>query len=84
MSTSHSEGTGDVVTFILRHALLGVGFGCLFAAVTLWLDVGGLWTLLWRSPDWIVALCLLFGGFAVTFGSAVAGTAIMLLPDDST
>lgn len=72
-----------MVQFIVRHAVMGVGFGFLFAAVTLWLDVAGLRTLLWRSPDWIVALCLLFGGFAVTFGSAVAGTAIMLLPDES-
>ena len=44
------------------------------------MDVGGLGTMLARAENPLPALFLLFGSFAVTFGSAVCGTAIMALP----
>jgi hypothetical protein len=38
-------------------------------------------SVLFRSQLLVPGLALLFGGFAVTFGSVVCATAIMLLPD---
>ncbi len=71
----------DVIAYVTRHAAAGVGFGTLFATALLWLDVAGLRSLLMRPDDWGVALALLYAGFGVTFGSAVSGTAIMLIGD---
>ncbi len=72
-----------VPRLIVVNWIVGMGFGALFAATLLWLDVAGLGGLIWRSESQSAALFLLFGGFAVTFGSAVSGTAIMLMGDSS-
>jgi hypothetical protein len=67
---------------VLSHAALGSVFGLVFAVVLVLLDAHGLGTLLRRSDSAVVAFVLLAGGFMITFGSLVAGSAIMLLPDD--
>lgn len=71
----------SVVAYIVRHMFIGVGFGALFATGALWFDVAGLGSLIMASNDRVVALSLLYGGFAVTFGSVVCGTAIMMISD---
>ena len=67
---------------VLSHAALGALFGFVFSVVLVLLDAHGLGTLLRRSDSGFVAFVLLAGGFMVTFGSLVAGGAIMLLPED--
>jgi hypothetical protein len=67
----------DLIRLVLWNGLAGAMLGVLFAAFLVYWDVGGIGTLLARSDQPIPALLLLFGGFAVTFGSAVCGTAIM-------
>ena len=71
-----------VVRLVVVNWLLGMLAGLLCAGLVLWFDLGGLRGLLLRSDFWVQGLALLFGGFAVTFGSAVCGTAIMSLAKD--
>jgi hypothetical protein len=78
--TKHAEQ--DLIRLVLWNAFAGAMLGVLFAAFLVYWDVGGIGTLLARSEQPVPALLLLFGGFAVTFGSAVCGTAIMGLEDD--
>ncbi|MHB2167383.1 hypothetical protein [Alsobacter sp. R-9] len=67
---------------VVSHSLLGSLFGLLFAVVLVAVDAHGIGSLLWRSESGFVAFVLLAGGFMITFGSLVAGSAIMLLPHD--
>jgi hypothetical protein len=71
-----------IVHFVLRQSALGAGLGVVLAGLLLVLDTGGLRTLLLKSDAWPAGLSLLIAGFAITFGSAVCGSAIMSLPAD--
>lgn len=71
-----------VVHLVVYNWLLGAGIGAGFAALVIWSDLAGLGALILRSEPIWPPLALLFGGFALTFGSLVAGTAIMLAPRD--
>lgn len=68
--------------FLALNCVAGIAASWLFLAGLLWLDTGGLRTLLTGSPDGAIAIALLAGGFAVTFGSAAMGTAVWLMPYD--
>lgn len=70
----------ELIRFLALHALLGVLLGCGLAAGLLITDAAGIGTLLLESDAWLAAGFIYFGSFAVTFGSAVMGTAVMLLP----
>ena len=67
---------------VLSHAALGAAFGFAFAVALVLLDAQGVGTLIWRSDSGWIAFILLAGGFMVTFGSLVAGSAIMMLSSD--
>lgn len=71
-----------MIRLLVWNAAAGAGLGILFAAFLVYRDVAGLGSLLAHSDNPLPAMILLFGGFAVTFGSAVMGTAIMALRDD--
>ena len=71
-----------VVRLVVVNWLLGMLAGLLCAGLVLWFDLGGLRGLLLRSDFWVQGLALLFGGFAVTFGSLVAATAVMMIKAD--
>lgn len=71
-----------IVRFVLWQSALGAGLGMALAVLLLVFDTGGLRTLLLKSDAWPAALSLLLAGFAITFGSAVCGSAIMSLPAD--
>ncbi|MDB5642396.1 MAG: hypothetical protein JWN07_1713 [Hyphomicrobiales bacterium] len=73
----------DLIRILLWNAFAGAMLGVLFAAFLVYWDVAAIGTLIARSDQPAPALLLLFGGFAVTFGSAVCGTAIMGLSDVS-
>lgn len=66
--------------FLGLNCAAGIAASWLFLAGIVWLDVGGLGGMLANSPDRYVALGLLLGGFAVTFGSAAMATAVWLMP----
>ena len=66
---------------VLTQAALGSALGLAFAALLVIFDAHGVGTLIRESDIGIVAFVLLAGGFMVTFGSLVAGSAVMLLDD---
>ena len=72
----------SLIRLLVWNALAGAFLGCVFAAFLLYMDVSNIGTLLARAQYPMPALFLFFGSFAVTFGSAVCGTAIMALPTD--
>lgn len=63
-------------------AALGALLGIALATIILWLDVGGLRTLLFTSDTAAAATLLFFFGFAATFSGAVCSTALMSAPSD--
>jgi hypothetical protein len=71
-----------IVHLVVRNWIAGALLGAVFAGMLIWSDLGGMGRLLLRSDPVWPPLLLLFGGFAVTFGALVAGTAIMLIPKD--
>jgi len=66
--------------FLAANCIAGIVTSWLFLGGIVWLDVGGLYQLLSRSPDAGVAIAVLAVGFAVTFGSAAMATAVWLMP----
>lgn len=77
-------GTLETFPKLLRllavNAAIGVAIGCAAAAGLLLTDAGGLATLMSETGSYFAAGALLFGGFALTFGSLAMASAIMLLP----
>lgn len=65
------------IRLLLTHALGGVAVGLATAAMLVWLDIARLWTLASGTTDGWIGLALLGFGFAITFGSAALGAAIM-------
>lgn len=76
------RGTDPIVRLIVTHWILGsiTGIGC--ALLLLAFDTAGLRSLLFASDMRWVGLLLLCSGFAVTFGSVISASAVMLLPGD--
>jgi hypothetical protein len=78
MSPQPEPVSKSIVRLVVTNWIIGAALGVLFAALLLWLDVAGLRHLMFRDAATAAAgLALLFGGFAVTFGSVVCGSAIM-------
>ena len=78
----HSKpGADPVVRLIVTHWVLGAALGIACAGIMLWLNVAGLGSAL-LGADHVVweGVVLLFGGFASTFGGAVAAVAVMSVP----
>ena len=67
-----------LVRFMFRNAAIGILAGWLFLAMLLWSDIGGLYSLMVHSRLGHIALFLLMGGFAVTFGAARVSSAVLL------
>ncbi|HEX6142104.1 MAG TPA: hypothetical protein VFZ01_05270 [Geminicoccaceae bacterium] len=66
-----------LISLLLRHGAAGVLAGWISLGGLLWLDVGRLRTLIMTDQGGGVALLMLAAGFAVTFGGAAMGAAIM-------
>ncbi|MDB5570641.1 MAG: hypothetical protein JWN93_1824 [Hyphomicrobiales bacterium] len=75
-------GRDPLLRTIVTHWILGALMGVASACVLLAGDIANLRTLIMRSDMLGPALALLFGGFAITFGGALAGAAVMLAPSD--
>lgn len=72
----------EIRRYILLPGLAGVLAGQAAVAALLALDVGGLRTLILASHDGWIAIALLCSGFAITFGSAAIGAAVMAIGDE--
>ncbi len=70
---------------IVTNWILGAALGVLCATLFLAFDIAHLRSLTWHADHvaW-VALALLFGGFAVTFGGIVCAAAVMTVPGSET
>lgn len=68
-----------LVRFILGHVVVGTAAGWTLLAALLALDVAGLRSLIANSPDGALAVGMLALFFAITFGSAASGAAIISL-----
>jgi hypothetical protein len=66
-----------LLRLVVLNALGGMVLGVFCVGAILLLDVAGIRGLIMRSDLALPAIGLLLGGFAVTFGSVVAGTAVM-------
>lgn len=71
-----------LVRFILGHVVVGTAAGWTLLAALLALDVAGLRSLIANSPDGALAGGMLALFFAITFGSAASGAAIISLGRD--
>ncbi len=67
-----------LVRFMLRNAGIGILAGWFLLGMILWADVGGLYSLIVTSRFAHVAIFLLMGGFAITFGAAGVASAVLL------
>lgn len=72
-----------LVRFLARHALVGFGLAVVFVGALLALDVAGLGTLVWRSPDGAMAAAALTFAVGLTFASVQMGIAVMLLGEET-
>jgi len=68
-------------SFIIVNWALGAAVGLVCVALLLIFDPVGLRPLLARSDMAFVAVAMLCGGFAVTFGGVVCAGAVMMLSD---
>ena len=72
----------EIRRYILVPGLAGVLAGQVGVAALLALDVGALRTMIMASGQGWVAIVLLCAGFAITFGSAAIGAAVMAIGDE--
>lgn len=80
MRNKPETSSPSIIRFLAINALGGAFIGCLAAGALIASDAGGLATLMSEAGSHVTASVLLFGGFALTFGSLAMGSAVMLLP----
>ncbi len=73
-----------LLRLLALNGAVGVAAGWLFLAMLLLTDVNGIGGLIWQSSAPALPLGMLAGGFALTFGSAAMGSAVMLLGRNTT
>lgn len=72
-----------LMKYVAISAADGIAAGWTFMLALLWLDVGGLGTLVHGSSDGLTALFILLMSFGVTFGFVgIAWRVMVLLPDE--
>ncbi len=69
-----------MVKFLLENAVVGIVAGWVLLAFLLGSDSYGIGTVVFASANPVLPVFLLMFGFAVTFGSAAMGIAMMTLP----
>ncbi len=62
---------------LLPHLAIGVGVGWSVLGALVWFDIGGLGTLVSTARPRSVVIFMLMAVFAITWGSAAMGAAIM-------
>jgi len=68
-----------LIRFLLVNCAIGVTGGWTLLVALIATDTGHLRTLIWNSPSPSVPILLLAAGFAITFGSAAMGAAVMAM-----
>lgn len=63
--------------FLAMHLGGGIAAAAVFGGMLLAFDLGGMWTMIARSPDTGLWLFILFSSLVVTFGSVAMGIGIM-------
>lgn len=71
-----------IVRFLGMHAVLGAVCGLVLAFCLIATNFAGLADLLSESDTVVLGTAMLAASFALTFGAAAMGTAVMLLPRD--
>jgi hypothetical protein len=89
MILRHPTPRDGIVRLVIVNSVAGSVMGIVFAVALVLVDAQGIGGLIRGSDSGLLAFLLLAGGFAITFGSLTAGTAVMLLagrdgdgPDD--
>lgn len=72
----------EMVRFLVKHALIGMGLGAAFVIALLYFDVGKLQSLMMKSPSGWIAAALLAFFVGSTFAAAQMGMAVMTQPKD--
>ncbi|MCO5065308.1 MAG: hypothetical protein M9924_12970 [Rhizobiaceae bacterium] len=70
----------QMLRFMLLHAGLGCLIGAITAAIIIYLDLGGIGTLISHSSNPVIPILLIVVPFASIFGGAVTASAIVLMP----
>ena len=71
-----------LVRFVLRHSLAGVMGGWTFLLALLWLDIGGVGTLVRAAEQRELITAMMAGAFGVTFGLVgLAWGVLVVLPE---
>jgi hypothetical protein len=68
---------GRIHKLMIRACLKGIAIGWAFLFLGLALNVMNMRTLIFSSSDTVLAIFLLMVGFAITFGNAAMGHAVM-------
>jgi len=68
-----------LIRFLIVNCASGIAAGWILLAALILSDTAGLRTLIWNSGSPLLPVAMLAGGFAITFGSAAMGAAIMML-----
>lgn len=68
---------GRVHKLLIRSCIRGVLLGWLLLAIGIYFDVMGVRKIVFDSSDRVLATALLMVGFAITFGNAAMGHAVM-------
>ena len=70
-----------LIRFMLTHIANGIAIGCAFVLALIWLDVGGLGSVLAKDASGL-ATALLFFQTSFTFGAVSMGVAVMNLGEE--
>jgi len=70
---------GRIHKLLIKSCLKGILIGWIFLAILLGFNIGGLGELVFDSSNPILAPFLLAVGFAITFGNAAMGHAVMTM-----
>lgn len=71
-----------LLRFLAVNCAIGVAAGWAFLGTLIWLDIAGLRQLIVNSSAPAIPLLMLIVMFAITFGAAAMGTAVLLLPKE--
>lgn len=78
--TQHPFRTPHLLRFLAVNCIIGVLAGWAFLGGLLLTDAWGLASTIFASADPVVPIVMLLVVFAITFGAAAMGTAVLLMP----
>jgi hypothetical protein len=72
----------DLLRLLAANCAIGIAVGWLLLTLLVATDVNGMGELIWNSSVPALPLGMLAAAFAITFGGAAMGSAVMLLGKD--